>query len=472
MKVTHSDLSFLEGVEAHMKTAFEHCEMATGLAERITQCNSTYRVKFGVRLRGRMYSFVGWRSVHSEHCEPVKGGIRFSPDANETEVEALASLMSLKCALVDVPFGGSKGALQINPREWTPAELERITRRFTQELTKRGLIGPGQNVPAPDIGTSEREMAWIADEFRRANPTDVVNAKACVTGKPISRGGIEGRSEATGRGVQYAIQSYLADQRFPGSAGNHELSGADIIVQGFGNVGYHAAKFLSQEDGANIVAIVEHDGAVYDASGLDIDALKEHQSKTGSILNFDRAAQNLEQADAMGLPCDILIPAATENAITQQNWQKIRAKLIVEAANGPISHGADQCLQQAGVVILPDLFVNAGGVVVSYFEWVKNLTHIPFGLMERRRIERRNEVLAGALTKMTGHNLPEDLSASLAVEETEINLVRSGLEDMMRSAYARMADRLINQPDLGCFRTAAYACALDEIASAYEAVGI
>lgn len=472
MKVAQSDLSFLEGVEAHMRTAFEHCKMTTGLAERITQCNSTYRVKFGVRLRGRMYSFVGWRSVHSEHCEPVKGGIRFSPDATETEVEALASLMSLKCALVDVPFGGSKGALQIDPRDWTQPELERITRRFTQELAKRGLIGPGQNVPAPDMGTSEREMAWIADEYRRANPTDVVNAKACVTGKPISRGGIEGRSEATGRGVQYALQSYLADRRFPGFAGNYDLNGADIIVQGFGNVGYHAAKFLSEEDGANIIAIVEHDGAVFDASGLDIDALKAHQAETGSILDFGRGAQELGQADAMSRPCDILIPAATENAITLQNWQDIHATLIVEAANGPISHGADELLQKAGVVILPDLFVNAGGVVVSYFEWVKNLTHISFGLMERRRIERRNKALAGALQKMTGQELPEDLSASLAVGESEINLVRSGLEDMMRNAYARMSDRLVNQPDLNSFRTAAYACALDEIASAYEAVGI
>ncbi|TIS94848.1 MAG: Glu/Leu/Phe/Val dehydrogenase, partial [Mesorhizobium sp.] len=312
-------------------------DLQEGLAERIVQCNSTYTVRFGVRLRGRMYSFVGWRSVHSEHCEPVKGGIRYAPDSDAEEVEALAALMTLKCALVDVPFGGSKGALKIDPREWTPQELERITRRFTQELTKRGLIGPGLNVPAPDVGTSEREMAWMVDEFRRANPTDVVNARACVTGKPLSKGGIAGRTEATGRGVQFAIQNYLRDPRAPGIGGRRDLKGASVVVQGFGNVGYHAAKFLSEEDGARVIVVAERDGYVSKPAGLPVEALKRHQLRTGSILGFENAKSFAGDMTGIEEACDILIPAAMENAIHVDNAERIKAHLVVEAANGPVT---------------------------------------------------------------------------------------------------------------------------------------
>lgn len=289
VQLSGTAISFSQSVEQNFRHAMKFLDLPEGLAERIIQCNSTYTVRFGVRLRGRMNSFVGWRSVHSEHCEPVKGGIRFAPDAESEEVEALAALMTLKCALVDVPFGGSKGALKIDPREWRPQELERITRRFTQELAKRGLIGPGLNVPAPDVGTGEREMAWIMDEFRRANPTDVINARACVTGKPLSKGGIAGRTEATGRGVQFAIQSYLRDPRTPGIVGRRDLNGATVIVQGFGNVGYHAAKFLSEEDGAGITVVAERDGYVANPEGLPVEALRQHHTRTGSILGFPGA---------------------------------------------------------------------------------------------------------------------------------------------------------------------------------------
>ncbi|WP_192258601.1 Glu/Leu/Phe/Val family dehydrogenase [Mesorhizobium caraganae] len=448
-------------------------DLPEGLAERIIQGNSTYTVRFGVRLRGRMYSFIGWRSVHSEHCEPVKGGIRFAPDADAEEVEALAALMTLKCALVDVPFGGSKGALKIDPREWTPQELERITRRFTQELTKRGLIGPGLNVPAPDVGTSEREMAWMADEFRRANPTDVINVRACVTGKPLSKGGIAGRTEATGRGVQFAIQSYLRDARTPGIVGGRrDLKGASVIVQGFGNVGYHAAKFLSEEDGARITAIAERDGYVANPEGLAIEALKQHQLCTGSILGFDGATSFAGDMTGLEQPCDILIPAAMENAIHVENAARIKAHLIAEAANGPVTFQADQMLRSRGVTVLPDLYVNAGGVVVSYFEWVKNLTHIPFGLMERRRRERRNHTIATALERMTGQPFPADIRDEFLEGGAEIDLVRSGLEDVMRSTWSRIADLLEEQPDLGDYRTAAYVASIRKVADAYEAIGI
>ncbi|WP_342740935.1 Glu/Leu/Phe/Val dehydrogenase [Bradyrhizobium sp. B117] len=425
-------------------------DLPEGLAERIIQCNSTYTVRFGVRLRGRMYSFIGWRSVHSEHSEPVKGGIRYAPNADAEEVEALAALMTLKCSLVDVPFGGSKGALKIDPREWTPQELERITRRFTQELNKRGLIGSGVNVPAPDIGTSEREMAWMMDEFRRANPTDVVNARACVTGKPLSKGGIAGRVEATGRGVQFAIQSYLRDPR----------------------TCYHVAKFLSEEDGARVIDIAERDGYVANPKGLPIELLKQHQLLTGSILGFPGATSVAGDMTGIELPCDVLIPAAMENAIHPENAGRIRAHLVVEAANGPVSFEADKMLRSRGVTILPDLYVNAGGVVVSYFEWAKNLTRIPFGLMERRRRERRNQTIAAALEQMTGKEFPADMRDEFLEGGAEIDLVRSGLEDVMRSTWARIADLMEEQPQLGDYRTAAYVASIRQIAEAYEAIGI
>lgn len=464
--------TFLDSVDRYIAKAMSHLSLPEGLEERITQCNSTYKVQFGVRLRGRMYSFVGWRSVHSEHCEPAKGGIRYTPDADEQEVEALAALMTLKCALVDVPFGGSKGALKINPNDWEQHELERITRRFTQELTKRGLIGPGQNVPAPDVGTGEREMAWMADEFRRANPMDIVSANACVTGKPLSKGGIAGRTEATGRGVQYAIQSYLGDKTHNGIDGRHDLSEMCVVVQGFGNVGYHAAKFLNEEDKAKVICVVEHDTALYCADGLDIEALKQHQLLTGSIKDFGHGSTPITRHEGLCIDCDILIPAAMEDAINEHNVSEIRARLIVEAANGPVSFDADAILQKRGAIILPDLFVNAGGVAVSYFEWVKNLTHIPFGLMERRRLDRRNTTLAHSLETMTGKDLPQGLRSEILETGEEIDLVRSGLEDVMRNAYARMAQTLASNPDLEDFRTAAYVSSIVSIAAAYDAIGI
>ncbi|UWU25844.1 Glu/Leu/Phe/Val dehydrogenase (plasmid) [Rhizobium sp. CB3060] len=447
-------------------------DLPQGLSERIMQCNSTYTVRFGVRLRGRMYSFIGWRSVHSEHCEPVKGGIRYASNADAEEVEALAALMTLKCSLVDVPFGGSKGALKIDPREWTPQELERITRRFTQELNKRGLIGPGVNVPAPDIGTGEREMAWMMDEFRRANPTDVINARACVTGKPLSKGGIAGRTEATGRGVQFAIQSYLRDPRTAGLNGKRDLMGAAVNVQGFGNVGYHAAKFVSEEDGARVTVVAERDGYVANADGLAIEALKQHQIKTGSILGFEGATSYPGDMTGIEQPCDILIPAAMENAIHAGNAERVKANLVVEAANGPVTFEADKILRTRGGTILPDLYVNAGGVVVSYFEWVKNLTHIPFGLMERRRRERRNQTIATALERMTGKDFPADMLEEFLEGGGEIDLVRSGLEDVMRSTWGRIADLMEQRPELGDYRTAAYVASIRQIADAYEAIGV
>lgn len=464
--------SLLRSVETYIDRAMACLDLPDGLPERIKACNSTYTVRFGVRLRGRMYSFTGWRSVHSEHVEPAKGGIRYSLSADAKEVEALAALMSLKCALVDLPFGGSKGALRIDPGEWEPHELERITRRFTQELAKRNLICPGRNVPAPDMGTGEREMAWMADEYRRTGASDIVNSNACVTGKPLSRGGIAGRTEATGRGVQYAIQCYLRDSRSNGIEGRRDLSTMTVAVQGFGNVGYHAAKFLSEADGAKIVCIAERNGFLLNPAGINVEAVKVHQLRTGSILGFEGAKSLGLSSDGLEQSCDILIPAAMEHAITAKNAHRISARLIAEAANGPISVDAEAILAEKDIVVLPDLFVNSGGVIVSYFEWVKNITHIPFGLMERRRRERRSIQIASALESMTGRPFPADSIQEFTNGGQEIDFVRSGLDDVMRSAYEQMASVLRSKSTIGNLRTAAYVIALRRIADAYQAIGI
>lgn len=463
---------FLNSVNAFISNAMSHLNLYEGLEERILQCNNTYTVKFGVRLQDRLYSFQGWRATHSEHRLPAKGGIRFASYANAEEVEALAALMSLKCALVDIPFGGSKGALQIDPSEWSVPELEKITRRFTQELIKRNLLNPGENVPAPDVGTSEREMAWIVDEFKRHGTLDV-NSNACVTGKPISQGGIEGRTEATGRGVQYAIQCFYRDQK---SKEKYQILGGlkdkQIILQGFGNVGYHAAKFLSEEDGCKVTRIIEYNGTVTNDHGLNIESLKSYFLVKGTFEGFEGGLFSKPSEDDILKACDILIPAALENTVSSKNAQLLKTSLIVEAANGPISKEANAILNARSIAVLPDLFVNAGGVVVSYFEWVKNLTHIPFGLMDRRRRERGRATIASCLERMTDQIIPEDLRDDLLDGGSELDLVRSGLDDVMRSAYGRMSVVYHSRDDITDFRTAAYVLAISEIADAYQVIGI
>ena len=376
---------FLKSIEENYKKAVTCLQKSEGkevytdeLAKQVMTVNSTYVVRFGVRLRGTIHTFTGYRSVHSDHIEPVKGGIRYDLAVNQDEVDALAALMTYKCSLVEVPFGGSKGGLIINIREWTEEELEKITRRFTDELSKRDLIHPSQNVPAPDVGTGEREMAWMADEFRKLHPTEL-NAWACVTGKPVNKGGIGGRTEATGRGVQYALQAFFDNPVDVKKTGlTPGLKGKRVIVQGLGNVGYHAALFLSTEDNCLITHVIERDGSIVDQKGINIEKLKKYILENGGVKGFngyvDKGSEILEE-DA-----DILIPAAMELVINKENANKIKTPLIIEAANGPVSSEADEILSKKGVVIIPDLYANAGGVTVSYFEWIKNLSRIRLGL--------------------------------------------------------------------------------------------
>lgn len=467
-----SSHSFLNDVNQMFSDAAQLMSMEEGLANKINVCNASYITRFGVRLRGKMHTFEGWRSVHSNHPSPVKGGIRYAPYADLDEVEALAALMTYKCALMDIPFGGSKGALKIDPSEWETHELERITRRFAQELARHDFLSPSQNVPAPDVGTNETTMIWIADEYRRMKPNDI-NASACVTGKPLAMGGIEGRIEATGRGVQYGIQEFFRNAQDVARTGLPDsLEGRTVVVQGLGNVGYHAAKFLSEEDGCRIVAVIERDGVVRNPDGLDIEALKAHIVETGGVAGFAGGTHDPDGASALTDACDILIPAALESVITEGNAADIRARLIVEAANGPVTYAANTILRDKGVVIIPDLFANAGGVTVSYFEWVKNLTHIPFGLMERRRDERGHRVLAQSIESMTGISFPAEHAHEFISGAREIDLVRSGLDDKMRSAYAEMSALWNTDPEIGDLRTAAYAIAVRRLAEIYKALGI
>lgn len=462
--------NFLASVEKSFDEAADVVGLASGLHEKIKVCNSTYTVRFGVRLRGELFTFTGYRSVHSEHREPVKGGIRYAPSADQDEVEALASLMTYKCALMEIPFGGSKGALVINPSEWSVNELERITRRFTQELNKRGLISPEQNVPAPDMGTGEREMAWIADEYKRLNPYHATTM-ACVTGKPISKGGIRGRTEATGRGVQYALREVFRHPKDVDFAGlNGGLEGKRIIVQGLGNVGYHAACFLSMEDGVLITAVIERDGAVVNESGVDIGELYEHMVANGGVKGFPGYVE--DGSKVLEHDCDVLIPAALEGVIHEGNASAIKANIVVEAANGPLTYEANRILRDRGCLIVPDLYANSGGVVVSYFEWVKNHGRIRFGRLQRRDYERKTLKMIEAFEKMSGKTFPQEYLDDILSGPTEIDLVRSGLDDIMREGYSAISDRWHSDERIPDLRTAAMSIAIERIVDSYSSMGI
>ena len=469
--------SFRESVDIMFNRAVETIDLPPGMKEKIRVCNAVYTVRFGVRLRGEVKTLTGHRAVHSEHMEPVKGGIRYADTVNRDEVEALAALMTYKCALVDTPFGGSKGGLCINPRDYDENELELITRRFAYELIKRDLIHPSQNVPAPDMGTGEREMAWIADQYARMNTTDI-NARACVTGKPINLGGIQGRIEATGRGVQYAIREFFREPLDIAKAGlKGTIEGKRVVIQGLGNVGYHAAKFLSQEDGAIITAIIERDGAISSDQGLNIDDVRDWIAKNGGVKGFPGATYHENGSALLEAECDILIPAALEGVIHKDNAANVKASLVVEAANGPVTSGADEILRKKGCVIIPDMYANAGGVTVSYFEWVKNLSHIRFGRMQRREQEARNEMVIHELERLSDAmgdkwDLSHDFRTKYLKGAGELELVRSGLDDTMRAALQSMRALWHEREAVTDLRMAAYLVSIEKIAASYKAKGL
>jgi glutamate dehydrogenase (NAD(P)+) len=463
--------TFLSTVDRYFTNAASFLNHPEGLLDQIKICNSVYHFKFPVRTDEGYDVIYAWRVEHSHHKLPVKGGIRFAELVDEDEVKALATLMTYKCALVDVPFGGAKGAVRINPKKYTVEQLERITRRYTAELIKKQFIGPGIDVPAPDYGTGPREMAWIADTYT-AYHAGQIDAIGCVTGKPVTQGGIRGRKEATGRGIFFGIKEAVSIKEDMSRLGLQTgLEGKTIVVQGLGNVGYYAAKFF-QEAGAKLIALAEYEGAIYAPSGLDLEKVVAHRRETGSILNYPGATNIPESRQALELACDILIPAALENQITEANAPRIQAKIIAEGANGPTTFEADRILVEKNILIVPDIYLNAGGVTVSYFEWLKNLSHVRFGRMGKRFDEMAALRLIGAIERTTGERISEEEKKLLARGADEEDLVNSGLEETMIAAYQQI--RQIKNTVKGCpdLRTAAFINAINKIAVSYMELGI
>jgi glutamate dehydrogenase (NAD(P)+) len=467
------DLNLNRIVSQQFDQAARYLEIHPALLSQIKACNNVYYFQFPVRFGGNHFEiFEGWRAEHSQHRKPVKGGTRFSELVDQDEIMALAALMTYKCAIVDVPFGGSKGGVRFNPKKYSAEQIEKITRRYTAELIRKDYMGPGENVPGPDVGTGEREMAWMADTYDTFKPGGIDNL-ACVTGKPVSQGGIAGRREATGRGVQYGIREafqYADDLKKVGLTPG--LDGKSIVIQGFGNVGYYASKFLSEDDGARITAIAEYDGAVYNPKGIEIEKLNQFRRETGSIRNFP-GAEMLANSDAIwDMECDILIPAALENQVTLGNVNRIKAKVLAEAANGPTTPGAEAQLHSRGVLIIPDIFLNAGGVTVSYFEWGKNLSHMRFGRLQKHLEEIRNQKLVSAVERTIGKLLPDADKKFLVRGPEEIDLVNSGLEESMVSAYRDLRETHQTIAPNESMRAAAFIIAIQKVAQTYEQLGI
>jgi glutamate dehydrogenase (NAD(P)+) len=471
-KVKH--VSFLESVDRYFERAAPHTGLPSGLLEQIRVCNAVYQMRFPVKIDGQVRVIEAYRAQHSHHRSPTKGGIRYSNHVSQDEVVALATLMSYKCAIVDVPFGGAKGGVKINPWEFSELQLERITRRYTTELIRRNFIGPAIDVPAPDYGTGSREMAWIYDTYRSFHGDDI-NAAGCVTGKPVSQNGVRGRDEATGRGVYYGIRQ-LCDKaddmkKLGMSVG---MAGKRIVVQGLGNVGSHTAIIAQDEGDAVIVGVSEVEGAIYNPDGFDIHELLRYRKENGSILNFPGAESfPKEQRNiVLEFDCDILVPAALENQITEENAPRIKAGIIAEAANGPITFGAAEILRERGIIAIPDVYLNAGGVTVSYFEWLKNLSHMRFGRMDKRFTEKTNKAVVDMVERITGKSITEKERSLIARGPDEIDLVRSGLEETMISAFDQMKEIRDANPKIDDLRSAAFVSAIGKISNDYISLGI
>ncbi len=463
--------SFFQSVEKSFDKAAAYTKFDAGLLEQIKQCNSVLRMHFPVKVDGKVEVIKAYRVQHSHHKAPCKGGIRYSPEVNLDEVMALAALMTFKCAIVNVPFGGAKGGITIDPKKYSAYDLEKITRRYTAELVKKNFIGPGIDVPAPDYGTGAREMAWIVDTYTSLKPGEI-DAAGCVTGKPITQGGVRGRTEATGLGVFYGIREVCKMEDVMTKLGlSVGVEGKRVVVQGLGNVGYHSAKFF-REAGSKVVVLAEYEGAIFNADGLNEEDVFQHRKKTGSILNFPGATNITKSSDALELDCDILIPAALENVINGENAPRIKAKIIGEAANGPCTPEADEVFTSKGILCVPDMYLNAGGVTVSYFEWLKNLSHVRYGRMEKRFTENLNSHILGQIEELSGKQVSDKERAFIMHGPEEQDLVHSGLEETMITATREIMDIWKKDTSIPDMRTAAYICAINKVATSYEELGI
>lgn len=466
-----SEYSLFEDVCGFVDEAAQFLDIHPGLLDQIKACNSIYKFHFPIRLENGSYEVLtGYRIQHSHHKLPVKGGIRFSSFVDEEEVKGLAALMTYKCALVNVPFGGAKGGVSVDPKNYNERMLEKITRRYTSELIKKKFIGPAIDVPAPDYGTGSREMAWIMDTYEAFNP-EVINAKGCVTGKPLSQHGIDGRTEATGQGVFFGIREALEVREDMDALGlTTGYRGKRVIVQGLGNVGYYSAKYIA-EAGAKVVGIAEWNGGIWDEKGIDIEALKQYQTKNKGFKGYPHGEFVEHSQDLLTYPCDILIPAAVENQITKDNAALIQAKIIGEAANGPVTKEAEAILLEKGIMVIPDMYLNAGGVTVSYFEWLKNLSRVSFGKLERRYDQEKFRRLLGTIENATGEEFTEDEKDILVQGATERDLVLSGLEETMVTAYHAI-NKVRKDQNIKSLRTAGFILALQRIAQSYTDLGI
>ena len=404
--------STFDEVNQFFDAAADRLGLADSLREMLKRPWRELQVQIPVRMDdGRIEVLTGYRVQHNAARGPYKGGVRYHPRADLEEVRALASLMTWKTALVDVPFGGAKGGVQVDPRILSDNELNRLTRRYAQSIDH--LIAPNRDIPAPDLGTNAQTMAWIMDAYGQLHG----HSPAIVTGKPVEMGGSLGREAATGRGASYVLQEASKDLTL-------DIQSAQVVVQGFGNAGAWSARLI-QDIGCQIVGVSDVDGGIYNPKGLDIDRLIDYQNQTGGIAGFD-GAEEISNDELLELACDVLVPAAIDNVIAEHNADKIKAKLILEVANHPITPEADQILSEAGTIVLPDILVNAGGVIVSYFEWTQNIQE--FHWEEKRVNDELKKAILQAYHTVQARTVQEGINHRQAAFEIGIQRVARVVE--------------------------------------------